>query len=487
MSNPLAGPETAGPALDGFSLPPAVSPGPPARRGDGGSFREVTALAAPAVFSMLSVTLMWASDTFFVGRLGSAEQGAVGFAGAVAWTFCSFIAGALSAVQIFVAQHVGARSLRGAGEMTWQGIYFGLLAAVPAVAIGLLAGPLFGILQVAPELQAPAVEYFRIRMAGAGGVFLIFALEGYLRGVGDTRTPMVATFVANGLNIVLDYLLIFGNFGWPRLGVAGAAYGTIIAGFAQAAMLFVVSERRGLRDGHFERALLPLRRRELLALTRVGLPVGIQWVLEMGSWTVFTTLVARLGEVQAAAHQVAIAILHVSFMPGYGISVAATTLVGQYLGAGDRESALRSARNALWLAMVFMSAMGVVFFLGRRELIEIFNRDPQVVAVGAQLLVIASLFQVFDATNMVLSGALRGAGDTRFPLVASIVMSWLVFVPLVWLICVHWGQGVAGGWVAALIWIAGLALVLRHRFVRGRWMEKVLVRPAAGEPAEEPR
>jgi Na+-driven multidrug efflux pump len=178
---------------------------------------------------------------------------------------------------------------------------------------------------------------------------------------------------------------------------------------------------------------------------------------------------------------VAIVIIHISFMPGYGISIAATTLVGQYLGARDRDSALRSARNALRLAMTFMAAMGLVFFAFRRELIGIFNHDPQVIGVGAQLLVFAAIFQIFDAVNMVLSGVLRGAGDTRFPMIAAIVVSWLVFVPLVWLLCVRLDHGVAGGWFATIVWTSSLALVLRHRFVRERWMEKVLVQRSESE------
>jgi MATE family multidrug resistance protein len=140
--------------------------------------------------------------------------------------------------------------------------------------------------------------------------------------------------------------------------------------------------------------------------------------------------------------------------------------------------------------MVFMTAMGVGFLIGRRELIEIFNQNPAVVAVGARLLVFAALFQIFDAMNMVLSGVLRGAGDTRFPMITSLLMAWVVFVPLVWLLCVHFDQGAAGGWFAALVWIAGLALVLRHRFVRGKWMDMLVVERtniAAGiNPTQQP-
>jgi MATE family multidrug resistance protein len=455
---------------------PASAPAAQSPAGAGGSVREVTWLATPVVLSMMSETMMHVVDTIFVGRLGTAEQGAVGVAATVSWTLFSFIAGILHAVQIFVAQHVGARSPRGAGEVTWQGIYLALVAAIPITVVGFTGGSIFRILGMDPLLVPHAMVYFQIRLLGAVVVFLAFTGESYLRGVGDTRTPMVVTFVANGTNILLDYLLIFGHLGFPRLGVAGAAWATVAAVSLQATILLVAFERRGRRDGHLVRPVLPPVGSAFLKLVRVGLPVGVQWVLEMGSWTIFTVFAAQLGKVQAAAHQVATVIIHVSFMPGYGVSVAATTLVGQYLGAGDRQSALASARNALRLAMTFMGAMGLVFFLARYQLVRIFNVDPEVVALGGQLLLFAALFQVFDAANMVLSGILRGAGDTRFPMLATIVMSWLVFVPLAWLLTMRLGYGVAGGWLAAVVWIFGQALVLRHRYVRRRWMEKTLVR-----------
>lgn len=442
--------------------------------------REVAFLAAPVVLTMLSQTFLHVADTFFVGRLGTAEQGAVGVAGTVTWTLYSFFFGTLSAVQIFVAQHIGARSLASAGEVTWQGIYFALAAALPISAMGLAGEPIFHAMGMDPALVPHAVTYFEVRLLGAAGAFLGFTGVSYLRGLGDTRTPMIITLVMTGTNVVLDYLLIFGHFGLPRLEVAGAAWATVIAETMQAAIVLVIFGRRARREGHLVRAILPPIRQSLARLVRVGLPVGVQWVLEMGSWTVFTIFIAQLGKVQAAAHQVATAIIHLSFMPGYGVSIAATTLVGQYLGGGDRISAVRSARSSLGLAISFMSAMGVVFIVERHAWIRIFNSDPAVVAVGGQLLVIAAVFQVFDATNMVLSGVLRGAGDTRFPMVASIVTSWLVFIPLVWLLVGRLGYGVAGGWMAAVVWIAGQAMVIRHRYVRRRWMEKLVV-PVAGD------
>jgi len=466
-------PEHAGPVVQPGPPPPALAGA--ALAGVAGSVREVAALAAPAVVSLLSVTLMWTADTFFIGRVGTAEQGGVGLAGTVAWTFLVFFVGVLNAVQIFVAQHVGARSPRGAGEMTWQGIYLGLAAAIPIMGLSFLAERLIAALHVDAAVAPHAAVYLRIRLLGAAGVFLAATCENYLRGVGDTRSPMVVTFVANALNIVLDYLLIFGHWGLPVLGVAGAAWATIASGFLQAVALFALFERRARRDGHLVRAIEPARRESLGRLLKVGMPVGLQWLLDMGSWTVFTLVVAQISAVQAAAHQVALSVLHFSFMPGYGISVAATTLVGQYLGAGDRAAALRAARSALRLALSFMGAMGIAFFFLRYTFIAAFNPDPAVIALGGRLLLFAALFQIFDATNMVLSGVLRGAGDTHYPMVATIIVSWAVFVPLVWLLSLHLGHGAAGGWFAAVIGLGSLALVLRHRYVGRGWLARELV------------
>ncbi|HWN80894.1 MAG TPA: MATE family efflux transporter, partial [Candidatus Udaeobacter sp.] len=296
--------------------------------------------------------------------------------------------------------------------------------------------------------------------------------------IGDTRTPMVVALLANLSNVVFDYLLIFGHAGFPRMGVAGAAWATVGSCAFQAAILFWIFLRRGRKEGHLPERVVGPSAAEMLRLLRVGVPVGVQWVLDMGSWTAFTTIVAGLGEVQAAANQVAVSILHLSFMPGYGISVAATTLVGQYLGAGNPRAAIRSAHHALRLGVIFMCTMGAAFCLLRGTLVRAFNADPAVIAVGERLLVIAAIFQVFDAMNLVLSGVLRGAGDTRFPMLATIVMAWIVFLPLAWFLSVPLGFGVVGGWAAIIAWTLGLALVLGWRFRQRKWLSMLLVKRA---------
>jgi putative MATE family efflux protein len=440
-----------------------------------GSYREVMLLAYPAVLNMLSWAAMLTADTIFVGRVGTAEQGAVGFAGTVAWTALCVVNGTLTAVQIFVAQHSGAGQKGRCGEMLWQGIYLGVLMAVPIGILALNSESVIRALRVSPELVPFSADYLKIRLLGAVFVFTFRAMELFLQGTGDTRTPLKVTVFANCVNVLLDYVLIFGKWGFPEMGVKGAALATVLATGVQSGIYFYLVLGRRSRSVYFPRKVMPLVPRRFIRLIRVGGPVGFQWLLDMGTWTIFTTVVARIGEIQAAAHQIAVTILHVSFMPGYGISIATTTLVGQYLGAGDKRAAVRSAYTSLKIAVLFMGAMGVVFFLFRSQLIRIFNPDPAVVATGATLLIFAALFQVFDGTAMVCSGALRGSGDTRWPMVVSIGIAWSVFVPLVYLMVMRLQFGVNGGWLAATIYIATLGAVLFGGLRRRKWMERSLV------------
>lgn len=453
-------------------------------RGEKGSYTQVVDLAYPVVLSMLSWTVMWTVDTMFVGRLGTAEQGAVGFAGALVWSVMTIVTGTMLGVQIFVAQHFGRKEYTACGETYWQGIYLGLLAALPMVAVGIWGGDLVRVFRVAPEIEPHAYVYFRVRMVGGIFIFLTFASEGFFRGVGDTKTPMKISVFVSVLNIVLDYALIFGKLGLPRMEVAGAALATVLATAVQSAIcLFIIMRGRAFRDRF---RTLPVQRfspGHLLRVIRVGGPVGVQWLLDMGSWTLFTALIARTGAVPAAANQIAITLLHISFMPGHAISTAATTLVGQYLGACDQPSARRSATNSLKIAVAFMGLMGIVFYLARRPLIRAFNPDLAVVAIGADLLIFAAVFQVFDAMSMVAGGILRGSGDTRGPAAIQIGLSWLFFIPLAHLACLRLGYGARGGWLAATAYIVLFGVVLYARYRRGKWSTRVLLkeRPREGE------
>jgi MATE family multidrug resistance protein len=291
-----------------------------------GGYREVSALAFPVALSMLSQTMMWLVDTSFLGRLGTVEQGAAGFAGNCVWLLLSLFYSLSTGVNIFVAQYHGAQTPTRCGLVTWQGLYLSLFAWLPLLVCGLYARQLVQFIGLSPALLEPAATYMRLRLLGALPALCSFTLLGFFRGIGDMLTPLWVTALTNSLNVVLDYLLIFGHAGFPPLGVAGAAWATVLSTAVGSLLYFGLFWQRGRRQGLLAQWLEPFTRREAWRLLRVSLPVGFQGMLESSAWTLFTVFVARLGAVEAAAHQIALSVLSLAYMLAFGVAIAATTL-----------------------------------------------------------------------------------------------------------------------------------------------------------------
>jgi putative MATE family efflux protein len=372
-------------------------------------------------------------------------------------------------VQICVAQAMGAQRRLDCGAITWQGVYITGLAWLPMLVIGVYALPLVRLMAPSPELLEPTALYLRIELLGGLPALFNLTMVGFFRGLGDTRTPLVVVLVVEILNILLDLLLIFGMAGCPRLGIAGAALATVSAGTIGTAIYLGLFLHRGRREGFLVQPRLPFDRHSCWRLLRVSWPIGAQGALEMGAWTLFTALIARLGAVEAAAHTIAIRVTSLSYMAGYGLCVAVTTLVGQYLGAQDRAAARRSMMSCLVLVIGLMGSLGIGFFIGRDPLVHLFTHDEAVVAMGVRVLLCVALLQVFDGINLIAMGVLRGAGQTRWPMLVGLLLNWGVFVPSAALAIFAWPGGLMGGWIAALGTVVVLGLVMLYRVWRGAW------------------
>jgi putative MATE family efflux protein len=437
-----------------------------------GGYGDVLKLAFPVVLSMVSQTLMSAVDTAMLGHFGTVEQGAAGLGMALLWPFilscnCSGVG-----VNIFVAQYIGAQRRRDCGSITWQGVYVSLLAWLPMVIAGLYAQHLVRLAAPSPEMVEPTALYVRIRLLGGLPALLNFTLLSFFRGIGDTRTPLVVTVVMELVNALLDVLLIFGYAGFPRLGIAGSALGTVAATAIGTVIYLVLFLRRGQREGLLSRLREPFNPQTCQRLIRVSWPVGLQGALELGAWMLFTAFIARLGASEAAAHAIATQVMAFAYMTGYGVSVAATTLIGQYLGAGNLPAARRSVISCLVLVLVLMGMLGAIFFVCRYPLVRLFTEDPRVVGVAAHLLTFVALFQLFDACGLIATGVLRGAGDTRWPMLAGLVVSWGIFLPVAALAIFPWQAGITGAWAAALLYVVLLGMGLMFRLLQGEWQRR---------------
>ncbi|MFK7896935.1 MAG: MATE family efflux transporter [Myxococcota bacterium] len=434
-----------------------------------GGLAEVATLAAPLVLTQMLITTMGVVDSAIVGRLGAAPLGAVGLGGMWVWTMASFFVGASTAVQTFVAQHHGAGDARACGPWSWQGLAAALpLAALASLIIFFSADAFIEILAPSEKIAPLATGYMRARSLGILGITAAVSLSSFFRGIGDARTPLIATLIANAANLFLDFGLVYGWFGFPKYGVVGAGLATAISEWIYFGVVAFAFMRPAIRR-EFNTEWTAPRLSEIRRLLRTGIPIGGQWVIEMIAFAVFTTLVARMGDAELAASHAFIQLLSLSFMQASGISTAAATLVGRYVGAGQLEKVRRSYHASLSLGGMLAGVIALLFVFVPETLLKIFTDDPQVLALGAPLLRVGAAYQLFDAISIVIDGALRGAGDTRWPFAMRCLATWLIFIPLAYFLAFPMGFGLTGAWSGGLVSMAVIAGALLWRFHSGAW------------------
>lgn len=439
-----------------------------------GSVREAWRLAYPTIIGMMSTTIMWTVDAILLGHVGKIELAAGGFGGLVIWALYTFFVGSVQAVNTFVSQSKGAGRLRECSVFTWQGIYLSLGGAVILAFFLWKFDWILALARPEPEVIRECLRYSQARMTGAFFVLAMFAISSFFRGIGDVKVPMLVAIVANVINIALDVVLIFGVGPFPRLTTLGAGLATAIANACGFLLILMIFLRPRIHRAYHSRTDHPFRPTEMLRLLRVGVPLGVQFFLDMASFTVFVAIMGRLGTDQLAASQIGIQLLSFSFMPANGIAKAGTTLVGQYLGAGRRLLAERCGWMVIRMNLIYSLLVAAGFMLGRQHLFAVFNRDPGVVDAGVSILPFLALFQVLDAMQMGYSGALQGAGDTRFTMLVYAGSSWLLFVPLALLLAYPLGLGMPGGWAGGVIHFAVLNAILTLRFRSGVWKHRAI-------------
>jgi MATE family multidrug resistance protein len=312
------------------------------------------------------------------------------------------------------------------------------------------------------------VSYGMARMVGSPAVVAEFALCAFFRGIGDTRTPLKAVIIGVFVNFVLAYMMIFGRWGMPELGIAGAGLAQSLGSYVICGILMHAFLKRELRARYRTGPARP----EWSALRRfanTSLPIGGQWLLDMTTFAIFTSVVARMGSTAMAASQAMLQLLALSFMQALAISTASGTLVGRYLGAGDLAAASRSYRSSVVLALGLAGTVALLFVSVPELLLGLFAEDPEVLTLARPLLALGAFFQLADALGIVAAGSLRGAGDTRWPLLLQAGLAWFLRLPAVYLGAIVLGGGVFGAWGGELAYTSVLGGVLMRRFRAGNW------------------
>ncbi|HEY6322009.1 MAG TPA: MATE family efflux transporter [Thermoanaerobaculia bacterium] len=432
-----------------------------------GELRASVRLALPVIAVQLGVVLMSTIDTAMLGRLSASALASAAIAHIVSITLLMFGAGTLSALDPLVSQAFGAGGRRAAGGHLLRGLVLAVALAVPVSLLMIDIGPLLRALSEPPGVAAGATLYIRLLIAGNLPLLLFHALRQTLQAMSIVRPSLQAIAAANLVNGLANYALIFGHWGCPRLGAPGSACATAAARWAMFLWLLLAA-RRPLRDNVEGlagwRGLGGVWRRTggwrpMARLLRIGLPIGLHMTIELLLFVAIALLMGRFGTEAIAGHQVAILLSAMSFMVPVGIAGAATTRVGNAIGRADLPAARRTAVVCLGLGGGVMSLFAALFALAPRHLAALFTADPAVIAAAAQLLPIAAAFQVFDGTQAVSAGILRGTADTALPAAGAIVGYGLLALPAGWLLAFPCGLGPRGLWWGATLGLAIVALL----------------------------
>jgi multidrug resistance protein, MATE family len=431
--------------------------------------RPMFSLAAPLVVAEVGWMAMGIVDTMMVGRLAESAVsiGGVSLGGMLYYTVTIYGGSVLLGLDTLVSQAFGAGRLGDCHRSLWSGALLAALMAIPLIAatLGLtMLLPAFGVNRL---VEPVAASYATILNFGTPALLIYFVLRRYLQAMGVARPVMFALVSANLVNLAGNWVLIFGNLGFPALGTDGSAWTTVISRCYMAGVLFAALLYYNRRNQWSVFAQVKAEWERLRNLLRLGVPAATHVFLEIAVFAVATTFIARLDAVSLAAHQIALMVANVTFMVPLGISSAAAVRVGHAMGRQDAGGAGRSGWLAIAMGALFMAGAAVALTIWPRPLARLYSAEVAVIAAGVPLLRIAAIFQLFDAFQIVSAGALRGLGDTRTPMLANLVFYWGVGLPLGYWLCFQAGWGAAGIWVglcSALVLIGSVLLsVWRYR------------------------
>lgn len=459
-------------------------------RREPGGYVEVLEVAWPLIISMGSFTLMQFFDRVFLAWYSSTAIQAALPAGILSFTLICFFMALAGYANTFVAQYHGASQAEGCSRATAQGLWLAIFSWPLMLALIPVGWAILHASGHEADVLAAEKSYFTILMIGSVTTPLGAALSSFFTGRGDTITNMYAHMAGNVVNLVLDYAMIFGRWGFPEMGIAGAAWATVIAGFVAPAIFLFLYFRDPLREQYRTRENLKLDADLLWRMVRFGAPSAVHLLLDVGSFALFVLMVGRLGAVALAASNIALAVNGLAFMPLLGISTAASILVGQYQGRRDSTTAEKATWNSLRIGWIYMVLVGATFVLFPRAYFTFFETRggagltvDELLPVGRWLLYMMAAWGLMDTTNLVLSGALKGAGDTRFVMIYSVVVAWGVWMAGEWLILFVFKRGVLAAWLWLTVYVFILAAGYWWRFRGGQWKSIELIeRPVSVTP-----
>jgi MATE family multidrug resistance protein len=444
------------------------------------TLHRLLSIALPMVVSQTSDSIMMFVDRMFLSRVGELHLAASMAGGLTMFMLSSFFVGTVGYVTAIVAQYYGAKRNEQCGRSTFQAILVALVCYPLLLGLSPLVRYFFVLAGHRPQQIELGYIYFQTLVFGSVFLVLRYALAGFFLGIGRTTVVMLANIAGMLINIPANYILIFGRYGFPELGLQGAALGTI-AGNAMIFAILLLFYLRGTNRDQFKTSESLKFRPEIMGrLLRFGIPAGFEMFLSVTAFNLFVQFMHSYGTVVAAAVTITFNWDIVAFIPMLGMSHATTALVGQNIGAGDRGEAIRCTYVALQVAWVYSGTMVVLFVFATRFLVGTFASGfganaAQIASLAVVMLRLAAVYTLADSAQLVFTGALRGAGDTRWVMRTSIGLHWIFSAIAIFLIRTIQADPVTV-WIVFITFVVGLGLVMFMRFRRGKWRQIELIK-----------
>jgi len=433
-------------------------------------FRSVINLSYPVVLGMMARTVMGLVDVIMVGQLGVAQLAATGLAFHLVLLFVYSFGTFNVGVQALTSRRYGEQKYEQCGSViNGTMLFIALIGLIGSVAGYIYSPALFHYLTDDPKVYEYGSVYVRIRFLEMFAMSFLGLNRGFFDGIGKTTVYMKSMIVMNALNIILNYMLIYGKFGMPRLEVTGAALGSMISSYAGAIIFTSFGFYRDIRRRFGLYSSLKPDFIIIKRLFRLSVPVMFQTVIIFAGFLTFLKIVGMISTVALAASNVCMNIISVSFMPGFGLGIAAATFVGQNLGAKKPDLAEQMASEAVKLGVLFMGFLGIIFLIVPGPILRLFTPDREIIMEGIVLLRIIGVVQFIDAVGIILSNVLRGAGMTMFVMLADIGCIWGLFVPATYILGILFGLNSAGAWIAMALYVLVFAVIMLLAFKKGTW------------------
>lgn len=453
------------------------------------SLKFMLKIGGPMVVATVSYTLMQFVDRLMVAHYSQEALAAVLPASMISFVPGSFLLGVMTTVNTFVSQSFGRKAFRDCAHYTWQSLYLGIVYSCITFAIlWPLARQVFTLMDQPADVIDLEVIYLRIMLLGQFVVVSIWSTNQFFMGIHQAKVTMVTALISQGVNVVANYVLIFGKWGFPEMGIAGAAWGTVIGALVNAATRVYWFLSPSIHKTFHSRRTYQFDMPKILDLIKIGSPSGFALMINTAFiGTILFSLIGRFGTAAQAATSAVYSCMTLSFMPVIGIGIALTATVGKSIGRDRRDVAAKQTGLCLRLSMGYMGLVGIVFYLFRHQIVGLWGLTPEAATLGAKIMICAAVFQVFDAAVITYNGALRGAGDTLW---LGLITTFGAFVVLGfggWLIVTLAPQWNAiGPWLAYTLHVMLVGVANRWRFKSNHWHDiDLFKRQARAVPVEE--